>query len=308
MTSLQMIHGQTIIATVYGDWERAYLANWRQLAVANELTLGHQPSINGTKNTSDMKLIMDAMEILHWRTDIQIFCIVSNDGHFTPLCQKLQNEQKWVVGMGKRNASDAFIRQCNQFIFVGKMFDDDMPSSFATPADDIINEPVTPEKDSVAPTKDIKTFKPLLLRAFAELAPYPAWVKLSPIGSTLRKIDPQFEYKHYGANQLSKLLEHLPEVIDLKQEGNTKSARLKESIAQKLRYDSVKVMIRQVFKESDTPKGWLTLSTLGQELRNIDPKFKPNQYGHATLSKLLGQMPDFIEIKKKSGTQSARLK
>jgi len=67
-----------------------------------------------------MRLIMDAMEVLY-RTSIDIFCLVTNDADYVPLCDKIHESKKHVIGVGYQlNASEAFIRACDKFIFVGR--------------------------------------------------------------------------------------------------------------------------------------------------------------------------------------------
>ncbi len=64
-----------------------------------------------------MRLIMDAMEIIHW-VELDAFCLVTNDADFIPLCDKLHESKKYVIGMGYQHAAEGLMRACDQFIFI----------------------------------------------------------------------------------------------------------------------------------------------------------------------------------------------
>jgi uncharacterized protein (TIGR00288 family) len=112
-------HGELVLRAVYGDWQRPHLQKWHEIAEQNDFKIRHQANDSKTKNSSDMKLIMDAMEVLY-RTSVDIFCLVTNDADYVPLCDKLHEARKSVIGMGYQHAAEGFIRACDKFIFMGR--------------------------------------------------------------------------------------------------------------------------------------------------------------------------------------------
>lgn len=185
-----------------------------------------------------MKLIMDAMEVLY-RTSVDAFCLVSNDADYVPLCDKLRESKKYVIGIGYRHASEAFIRACDTFVFIGRgeaTTTSPAQSLLATPVETLrpaaVQSPMPqPSAQPSAPPKPIDqaALKKLLKQAFAR-APQDAdrWVLLSPLGELLRKEQTDFRTSMYGHATLSKLLQSMPEFVELRKNGAGTYARLKK--------------------------------------------------------------------------------
>ena len=217
-------HGQVVLRAVYGDWQRPDLQQWHQVANENNFKIRHQTSISKTKNSSDMKLIMDAMEVLY-RVHVDVFCLVTNDVDYVPLCDKVHESGKRVIGMGYPHASEAFIRACDKFIFIGR------GEALAEPLIPIPDEvPVSPPKQPAAPkSTDQAAVRKLLTQAFAR-APKDVneWVGLSPLGMALSQVQKGFKTNSYGHANLTKLLQSMPDFVELQTVDGVKSARLKK--------------------------------------------------------------------------------
>lgn len=108
--------------------QRAY-ANWSDprlsLLRSDILDLGIDPiqvfgfSKGPQKNAADVQLAIDAMEILHTRSFIKTFVIVSGDGAFASLARKLHEYGKIVVGCAYRNAANkVFEAVCDRFVWL----------------------------------------------------------------------------------------------------------------------------------------------------------------------------------------------
>lgn len=199
--------GQIALQVIYGDWGRQNLQRWHEIALENDFKIRHQTNARKSKNATDMKLIMDAMEILHF-VPVDAFCLVTNDADYVPLCDKLRESKKYIIGVGYPTASQGFIRSCDQFIFI----------RHESPA--VVNEQPPAISDEA---------KEVIVRAF-ELSSQNGdeWVDLSILGALLRKVQPSFKTKHYGHGNLSKLLKSMPDVIELQANGSVKSARLRQ--------------------------------------------------------------------------------
>lgn len=299
-------HGQVVLQAVYGDWEKPNLQKWYEVAKKNDFKIRHQTSASQTKNSTDMKLIMDAMEVLY-RTSLEVFCLVTNDADYVPLCDKIHESQKYVIGIGHKHAADAFIRACDQFIFIPQE-----KTSLQFPVTTSTEVPSNSSKQapSKKPTQQPKIRK-LLSKAFAK-APQDkqGWVGLSPLGMALSQVQTGFNTDDYGYATLSKLLQSMPDFIEIRGEGNAISARLKNNTTAKQRnLNKLQKLIEKAFaKVPQNKDSWMTLSALGTALREIQSGFKSNNYGHATLSKLLKSMPNFVELRGEGSGTLARLK
>jgi len=159
---------------------------------------------------------MDAMEVLY-RTSIDIFCLVTNDADYVPLCDKIHESKKHVIGVGYQlNASEAFIRACDKFIFVGR---GEAPIHSFIPAE--IKAPIPLPKQPIPPPSiNPPDIRKLLAKAF-DKATQDAhrWVILTALGQALSKIQPGFKTNSYGHANLSKLLQSMPDFVELQANG-----------------------------------------------------------------------------------------
>ncbi|MDR1439285.1 MAG: NYN domain-containing protein [Clostridiales bacterium] len=112
------IRGNILIGKVYG-YTDSY-APLRELLLSN--TFSAIPSIRYgpvQKNSLDIQLVIDALEIAYSNTLIDSFCIVSGDSDYTPLVGKLKSMGKFVLGISRSEcASNIFINACNEFTFL----------------------------------------------------------------------------------------------------------------------------------------------------------------------------------------------
>ena len=68
------------------------------------------------KNATDSALIIDAMDLLHSRT-ISGFCIISTDSDFTRLAIRIREEGLFVMGIGRPETPESFVRACEVFVY-----------------------------------------------------------------------------------------------------------------------------------------------------------------------------------------------
>lgn len=286
---LAQYHDVNLIV-IYGDWEKPSLQKWHAIAVNNEYKIRHQTNHPQAKNSSDMRLIMDAMDIVHYRQDIDTFCIISNDADYIALCDKLHESQKYVIGIGYRHASDAFIRACNQFIFIGTQ-QDNQPS-------------LQSQNDAV--NGAIPNPKKLLERAFDILPDSDGWVHLGGLGSAIRKVHPKFDVKDYGHTSFKKWLQTMPQIVEIKTNGSISSARLRKQ--RKSDEQRLIELVKNALANIKDGKKWIPLTKLGQELNKLEKGFATKQYGHSTLTKLVRTMPSYIEFREDKNGNSIRPK
>jgi uncharacterized protein (TIGR00288 family) len=110
--------GRIIIKKAYADWSKA--GDKRD----ELLELGIEPihlfrSGSGTKNSSDIRLVIDAIELMH-QSPVDTFVIVSSDSDFAPLVSTLRASGKIVIGAGyKATASRALVISCDRYFYLG---------------------------------------------------------------------------------------------------------------------------------------------------------------------------------------------
>jgi len=70
------------------------------------------------KNSADIRMVVDALDLCYTKQHIDTFAIVSGDSDFSPLVSKLRENAKTVVGVGvKQSSSDLFISNCDVFLY-----------------------------------------------------------------------------------------------------------------------------------------------------------------------------------------------
>jgi uncharacterized protein (TIGR00288 family) len=109
--------GKIIIKKAYCDWER-YKAVKRSMHEAGfELIEVPHVSYAG-KNSADIRMVVDALDMCYTKAHIDIFVLVSGDSDFSPLVSKLRENNKTVIGVGVKNSSsDLLVENCDEFIY-----------------------------------------------------------------------------------------------------------------------------------------------------------------------------------------------
>lgn len=109
--------GKIIFKKAYADWS-AYKEYKQPLHEAGiELIDIPQRRISG-KNSADIKMVVDAMDLCYSKEHINYFVIASGDSDFAPLVSKLKENDKTVIGVGLRaSTSDLLASNCDEFIF-----------------------------------------------------------------------------------------------------------------------------------------------------------------------------------------------
>lgn len=289
--------GEIVLQAVYGDWERPDMQTWHDIALQHNFKIRHQTNDTFAKNSTDMKLIMDAMDILY-HVQVDGFCLVTNDADYVALCDKIHELKKYVIGVGYPHAAETLIRACDQFIFVGR----DNPN-VPTVADDISDA----EPQQLMPIISQAKIEKIITKAFEiALDNTEQWVTLSALGSALRQVETDFRSNNYGHATLSKLLQKMPDIIALRSESNIKSARLKQTPSNPAHLQ--KIVIEAIMLSRDNANLWITLSALGTAIRQVDMTFDTADYGYPTLTKLLLALPDLVELQVNGNMTSARLK
>jgi uncharacterized LabA/DUF88 family protein len=112
-----LLKGSIVIKKAYCDWDR-YKTFKAGLHEAN-FELIEIPHIRQSgKNSADIRLVVDALDLCYTKSHVNTFVIISGDSDFSPLVSKLRENAKQVIGVGvKKSTSDLLIANCDEFIF-----------------------------------------------------------------------------------------------------------------------------------------------------------------------------------------------
>src|SRR5262252_10245041 len=109
--------GKIVAKKAYADWSRfgLYTASLHEAAI--ELIEIPRRSQTG-KNSADIRLCVDAMDLAYSKDHIDTFVIVSGDSDFSPLVSKLKELGKHVIGLGMQESTSDLLRDnCDEFIY-----------------------------------------------------------------------------------------------------------------------------------------------------------------------------------------------
>jgi len=141
-----LLKGSIVVKKAYCDWDRYKEFKGAMHEAAFELIEIPHVRMSG-KNSADIRMVVDALELCYTKSHVDTFVIISGDSDFSPLVSKLRENNKAVIGVGVKNStSDLLIGNCDEFIFY----------------DDLVREDEAKKKRAVkkAPVKTAAAKKP----------------------------------------------------------------------------------------------------------------------------------------------------
>lgn len=112
-----LLKGSIVMKKAYCDWDRYKEFKPGMHEAAFELIEIPHTRQSG-KNSADIRMVVDALDLCYTKEHIDTFVIISGDSDFSPLVSKLRENAKTVIGMGVKNStSDLLISNCDEFIY-----------------------------------------------------------------------------------------------------------------------------------------------------------------------------------------------
>jgi uncharacterized protein (TIGR00288 family) len=112
-----LIKGSIVVKKAYCDWDRYKAFKPAMHEAAFELIEIPHVRQSG-KNSADIRMVVDALDLCYTKAHIDTFVIISGDSDFSPLVSKLRENAKTVIGVGvKSSTSDLLMSNCDEFVF-----------------------------------------------------------------------------------------------------------------------------------------------------------------------------------------------
>ena len=112
-----LVKGSIVAKKAYCDWDRFKSFKPTMHEAAFELIEIPHTRQSG-KNSADIRMVVDALDLCYTKEHIDTFVIISGDSDFSPLVSKLRENAKSVIGVGVKNStSDLLMNNCDEFIF-----------------------------------------------------------------------------------------------------------------------------------------------------------------------------------------------
>jgi uncharacterized protein (TIGR00288 family) len=109
--------GDIVIARAYGNFDKDIKKDFANFGINPILQTPYTPG----KNASDIRIVIDAIELLSERY-IDCFCLATSDSDFTPLAMRLKEKNMVVIGAGEAKTPDPLKKVCHQFINVDEIY------------------------------------------------------------------------------------------------------------------------------------------------------------------------------------------
>lgn len=112
-----LLKGTIIVKKAYCDWSR--YREFKPAMHEASFELIDIPHLRQSgKNSADIRMVVDALDLCYTKSHVRTFVIVSGDSDFSPLVSKLRENNKVVIGVGVKNSSsDLLIANCDEFIY-----------------------------------------------------------------------------------------------------------------------------------------------------------------------------------------------
>ena len=180
-----IIRGKVAVQRAYADWRR-----YPQYVVPlseSSIDLIWAPAYGSNKkNATDIRLAVDAMELVFTRPEIGTFILLSGDSDFSSMVLKLKEYGKYVIGVGIReSSSDLLIQNCDEYYSYSELAG------------------LTKESDIVHPRRDPWE---LVVEAVKQMTAHNDVMRSDRLKQVMQEIDPTFDEKDAGFSRFSKFV------------------------------------------------------------------------------------------------------
>ncbi len=186
--------GEPAIRRVYGDPEDPRMKAWVSAAKAHNIAFGASQGYTKAKNSSDIALCVDAMDLLLTRR-LAGFCLVTSDSDFTHLVYRVREHGLRIYGVGESKAAEGFRAHYDDF----RVLDAPKPKAKNKP------KAIAPKQVPPPPALPLEVES-----AIGFVAGKKGWSKVKSVENRLKTQSPLFKVTDHGAANLQDLLRQVP--------------------------------------------------------------------------------------------------
>lgn len=262
---------------IYGNWSKGM--GWKEeLLLEYSIIPIQQFSYTSGKNSTDMAMVIDAMDLLY-QNKVDGFCLVTSDSDFTRLAVRLREENKYVIGMGESKTPPALTRACNRFIHLNLIGESDKETSELEAANsDNNNDP-----NYVTSIKDLEKSILSMINESSK-----GRVDLGTIGRRLGERYPDFDVRNYGYSKLSVFINEEMPGFYISREKNHNYVQKGELIET----EEIKEEVIRIIKSNNGVID--NLSIINDRLKEAHNGFDLHDYGFSRFSSFLRSIEGLI--------------
>jgi len=213
-----LLKGSIVVKKAYCDWDRykgfkaaMHEANFELIEIPHVRQSG--------KNSADIRLVVDALDLCYTKSHVNTFVIISGDSDFSPLVSKLRENAKQVIGVGvQRSTSDLLTANCDEFIFYDDLVRENQRAAAkrdnAKAAQQTAQQPSKRAPEGEKRKEDLETRKTkaieFAVQTFDALASErgdSGKIWASVLKNAIKRRKPDFNETYYGFRAFGNLLE-----------------------------------------------------------------------------------------------------
>jgi uncharacterized protein (TIGR00288 family) len=202
-----LLKGSIVVKKAYCDWDRYKEFKAAMHQAGFELIEIPHVKQSG-KNSADIRMVVDALDLCYTKTHVDTFVVISGDSDFSPLVNKLRENDKAVIGIGVKNStSDLLIESCDEFIYYDDLVREQKTRRSARKKIAAGNSSATPENKEDAKKQEAFDLVLATLDELIEVRGEEEKIWGSMVKQALKRRRPGFNEKYYGFQSFNRLLE-----------------------------------------------------------------------------------------------------
>ena len=209
--------GTVNIRRAYGNWRKQSLKGWVDILHKYGIEPQQQFDMTKGKNATDMKMTIDAMDLLY-AGNVEAFALVTSDSDFTSLALRLRESGKVVYGLGGAKTPASLQNACDRFIRLESLGDPDPEADSET-----VSADATADEPSQVPEINLQS---VITKAVNAVGGDDGWAAPGPIGQHLSRTHPSLDPRNYDHRGLQGLLAAQP-YLETTTEGGSMHVRVK---------------------------------------------------------------------------------
>ena len=203
--------GKILIKRVYGDFSQDNMKNWYKQSLEHSLEPIQVWRIKG-KQSSDLKITADCIELMIKKDNIDNYALITGDGDFITLINKLKMNGKYVIGFSQslKSTSEYLPNTCDEFIIIERVIKSqkrkNIKNIIEEKNEDNFSDEYTEESNNAGDNKDdlIETLKYIMDEYESDI------MEMSTLKERLLELNPTFSELNFGFQKFGQLINSIP--------------------------------------------------------------------------------------------------
>lgn len=294
-------YGYASFRRIYGNWSGKSNGWKEQVLLENSITPVQQFAYTTGKNSTDMAMVIDAMDILY-SGKVDGFCLVTSDSDFTRLAMRLREENMYVIGMGESKTPMALTKACNKFIhlnLINKQVAD--TETMSVDGGQKKSGKTTAEEEHGSAVTPLTQIEDAIISIINDNENKGKITYLGELGSRLNDRFTDFDVRNYGYTKLMVFLQDTCPRLNLYQQDSAWAVGLKGDLDRTKLEKEILVFIQNSGGQVEN------LSVIYDNIHKKYPSFDLKDYGYSRLSSFLRSIHSLsvsgnvVSIKEKKG-------